>query len=146
MLFALRNKKGQTIIEAIFIFNAMLIIFFFMLLISSFFYTRMIVIHAANAAINEAVGVAPQGLTGDEVQDRMQRKAFSVLQRTVFARPDSRGATAEVTFENVGRNVIANFRVITSAEYGLRIPLLSENLADELLRYELEIDYSWIVN
>ena len=150
---ALKNQKGQSVIEAIFIFNIMLFMFFGMFLFSSFFYMRMIVIHAGNAAINEAIGVAPQGLTANEVQDRMERKAASVLQRTLFASPNTRGATASVVLREQGRNVIANFNIQVSARYGFRMPFMNlpppfsfTNLENHLLAYELDVDYSWIVN
>lgn len=143
---ALRNKKGQSIIEAIFIFNAMLLMFFAMFLFSSFFYTRMIVIHAGNAAINEAVGYAPQGVSAEEVEDVMEGKAGSILQMALFSNPGTRRANAEVTLSDQGVDIIANFRIEVSARYSLTLPFILGRLADELLQYELEVDYRWTRN
>lgn len=130
-----KSNKGQALMEVAIVVPAMLTIFYSMWLFGTFMYTRMIVIHAANVAISEALDVASHGASFGNIQTNMEASADNILSMAVYAKDVESQAV-------VARNGdILDFKITTKATFGFRLPFVVRNLYDSALEYELEIQY-----
>jgi hypothetical protein len=137
-----KNQKGQALLETVVMMNIFLMLFFILLLVGSYMFDRMVVVYAANVALNEGVGVAPKGLPVAEVEKRMKRKADSILTRYgIFLKNPASTARLTQVSDNPRRY---HFSVITAGTYRLRLPFISDGiLHNDRMAYQVGVDYSW---
>lgn len=134
----LKNKNGQALIEAVLIMNIILLLFFAMIVFSVYIYDKMVVVFAANLAIDQAIGKIPEpGMTRTKIEGLMKQSGYGALGLGVFLQG-----------QNVVANVIRNnnkgeINVSVSATYSIHIPLVSEFLNNNVISHTSKVDYSW---
>jgi hypothetical protein len=138
MWFLKNNKKGQAMIEAVIVMNIMLLLFFAMILFSVYIYDKMIVMFAANIAIDEAIGKIPEvGMTNSKLETLMKQKAYGALDYSIFLKNKS------VQAKVVKAADIGEISVIVSAKYSITMPFVSGFLNNNVITTKSKVDYAW---
>ena len=137
----LKARKGQALIEAVIIMNVMLMLFFAMILFSVYVYDKMIVVFAANLAIDEAIGKLPEpGMLPHKVELLMKTSASGALNLGIFLVDKSVVPRITVPSSGSGSGTI---RITVSAKYSIHMPFVSTFLNNNVLSHTSIVDYSW---
>lgn len=140
-LKCLCNKKGQAILESLVVMMTMIFIFFALMLVSTYIFDRMVVLYAANAAINEGIAYAPEkGATPSKVKRRMEGRAAEVLKLGIFLK--NTGVRGRVSQDPQNKQLF-DMSIVVQGTYQVSLPLVSDLLNSDTIRYSQEVKYVW---
>jgi hypothetical protein len=137
----LLRKNGQSILELVVIINLMLFIFFGMIMYGVYLYDKMVVLFAANLALDEGIGKIPtQGLSEAQLQKMMVRKAASALRNVVFLQNEKPKVICKVKRnpDNTGF-LYASVQIKTA----IVLPFVEKIIPKRIISHVSEVDYSW---
>lgn len=136
-MFQEKNRNGQALVEFVIILHVFVVLVFAVFFFSTYMFDRLIVLYAANIAINEAMAMAPvDGTQAEDLESIMRNRAREMLGYR-YSGGDF-DITPNVTINNYNDNRYGNFR-ITVEERDARSPPFSAIL--DPIRYTLEVDY-----
>ena len=136
-----KNKKGQAMVEFVIILHVFVVLFFAVLFFSTYMFDRLIVLYAANIAINEGVGMAPaDGITAGDLEAAMYERAENML-RYRYSRGNI-DIRPQVDIQESANtpNTYGTFRIRVVGVYD-RNPPFRANIVP--IEYTLEVDYVW---
>lgn len=142
-MFFTKNKKGQSILEASVIMNIILLMFFGMIMYSTYVYDRIIILFAANLAVDEAIGKIPDKKYSKnyrKIEELMRQKAAGAASLGIFLESPITVA-AKVTKKRDTSAGNINISCKVDAKYTLKLPLISAFTPNNILSHRVDVDY-----
>ncbi len=139
-MLQVKNKDGQALVEFIIILHVFVLLFSAVLFFSTYMFDRLIVLYAANIAINEAVAMAPAyGIDEGDIEDAMIERAEDMLSyRYSGGNFDIR---PRIDIDESNRpNTYGTFGITVVGVYDENPPFRANIVP---IDYTLEVDYVW---